>query len=125
MCVTGAVLRGCALVCIVALLGCSASVEQDAGDDPVTSPTVNGHVLNAREQRWVRHVATEIVPRLAGAREQRLKAASEVVWWALKEGDLDTSNPLAYSNCNRGAGDDRLLGPLETCPARHAWQVGL
>jgi hypothetical protein len=61
---------------------------------------------------------------LQGTRDARLTQASTVAWWALKEGVLDVANPnpVGYSLC--GAGGDHTIGPLQTCAAGSAWQVG-
>jgi len=85
---------------------------------------VNGHTLNAREQQWMTYVADHVIPRLPGTAARKLEIASRTAWWSLKEGIFDTSNAPKYSNCNSASGD-RLIGPLETCGAGRAWQVGL
>jgi len=86
---------------------------------------VNGHLLTARERRWMVHVARYVVPRLRGDRGVRIRTASRAAWWSLKEGIFDADRPLSYSNCNTLSGD-RTLGPLGVCPDPHrAWQVGL
>ena len=85
---------------------------------------VNGWQLNATQDKWVRWIAQYTVPKLQGTREQRLTVASRVAWWSLKEGVLDLANPFPFSLCNTTSGDVRI-GPLETCAAGRAWQVGL
>ncbi len=85
---------------------------------------VNGYQLTATQDKWVRWIATYTVPKLQGTREARLTVAARVAWWSLKEGVLDLANPFPYSNCNTASGDVRI-GPLETCAAGRAWQVGL
>ncbi len=85
---------------------------------------VNGYQLNATQDKWVRWIATYSVPKLQGTRDARLTVAARVAWWSLKEGVLDLTNPFAYSNCNTTSGDVRI-GPLETCAAGRAWQVGI
>jgi hypothetical protein len=86
--------------------------------------TVNGHAMSAQEASWVKYFAWCAVPLLSGTRDDRLTQASTVAWWSLKEGVLDVSNPdpVGYSLC--GAGGDHTIGPLETCAAGAAWQVG-
>lgn len=107
---------------------CAGSEAETTGDqeEAVTSSlfTVNGHALNARESRWMRYVAENVVPRLPGSRDDRLRIASRSTWWALKEGVFDTTNPVNLSNCNFPEGD-RLIGPTAACAPRRAWQVGL
>ena len=88
--------------------------------------TVNGHLLTAEEQAPVLIIAADVVPRLAGAREDRLLFAARGAWWALKEGTWEQPLPAVYgySNCNSATGD-HVIGPTETCAAGRAWQVGL
>jgi hypothetical protein len=85
---------------------------------------VNGHQLSATQDKWVRWLSSYTVPKLQGTRDARLNVASRVTWWSLKEGVLDLANPFPYSNCNTTSGDVRI-GPLETCAAGRAWQVGI
>jgi hypothetical protein len=85
---------------------------------------VNGWQLNATQDKWVRWIAQYTVPKLQGTREQRLTVASRVAWWSLKEGVLDLANPFPFSLCSTTSGDVRI-GPLDTCAAGRAWQVGL
>ncbi|MBK7862125.1 MAG: SH3 domain-containing protein [Archangiaceae bacterium] len=85
--------------------------------------TVNGWALTADEAGNVRTIAQSVVPHLAGTRADRLRVASRVTWWSLKEGVLGLANPIGYSNCNTASGD-RRIGPLETCAPGRAWQVG-
>jgi hypothetical protein len=85
---------------------------------------VNGYQLTATQDKWVRWLGTYTVPKLQGTRDERLTKAARVAWWSLKEGVLDLANPFPYSNCNTTSGDVRI-GPLETCAAGRAWQVGI
>lgn len=116
------------VVTVLALVGCSASPDAapavEDQSEALGTLTVNGHTLNAHEQKWMRHIASDVVPHLAGTREERLVVASRAAWWSLKEGDFDTRLPPEYSNCNATTGD-RIIGPLETCAPHRAWQVGL
>jgi hypothetical protein len=89
-----------------------------AGSEPLV---VNGHTLQGNDDRWVRFVATTVVPQLAGSRSTRLQVAARASWWGLKEGTFSKDNPHAFSSC----GANQPLGPLETCAAGQAWQVGL
>ncbi len=84
---------------------------------------VNGFTLTAAEAANVRRIAETVVPRLAGTRADKLRVASRVTWWSLKEGVLGLANPIGYSNCNTPSGD-RRIGPLEVCAPGRAWQVG-
>jgi hypothetical protein len=88
--------------------------------------TVNGHLLTAGEQAPVLIIAADVVPRLVGAREDRLTFAARGAWWALKEGTWEQALPAVYgySNCNSATGD-HVIGPTEICAAGRAWQVGL
>ncbi len=88
--------------------------------------TVNGHLLTAREQAAVLVIASDVVPRLVGAREARITLAARGAWWALKEGTWEQTLPAiyGYSNCNTVSGDV-TIGPTEICAAGRAWQVGL
>jgi hypothetical protein len=92
--------------------------------DGALGDTVNGHAMTAQQASWVSYFAWCAVPLLQGTRDARLTSASTVAWWALKEGVLDVANPnpVGYSWC--GAGGDHDIGPLETCAAGSAWQVG-
>ena len=85
---------------------------------------VNGHTLGTGEQKWVKLIGEKVVGALQGDAKAALDTASKVTWWSLKEGILDTSNPIGYSSCNTTSGDTPL-GPLATCPSGRAWQVGL
>jgi len=73
---------------------------------------------------WLDHIGRNVVPDLAGNRDQRLDTASIVAWWSLKEGVLFLDNPIVYSNCAFESGSE-YIGPLETCPSGRAWQVGI
>ncbi len=86
--------------------------------------SVRGVKLSARQELWVRYIAEHIVPKLPGTKAERIDKAAYVAWWSLKEGVLDTNNPLAYSNCS--IPPDKHIGPVEICPnAKNAWQVGI
>lgn len=80
---------------------------------------VNGYRISADEEKWVRWIAANTVPRLTGARPTRLVNASRATWWSLKEGVLEIDNVHPYSHCSRH------IGPLELCPSGQAWQVGI
>lgn len=85
---------------------------------------VRGRALTPQQAAWVRYVAREVVPELRGTRSQRIDKAAHVAWWSLKEGVLDLSNALSYSNCHFPP--DRHIGPLEVCPSPdNPWQVGV
>jgi hypothetical protein len=61
---------------------------------------------------------------MVGSRSQRIAKAATVSWWSLKEGVLNLSNPLSYSNCHFPP--DQRIGPVDVCPnPDHAWQVGI
>ena len=106
----------------------------DAGASPEAAPhdagpidwTVNGHLLTAGEQAPVLIIASDVVPRLPGTREDRLIFAARGAWWALKEGTWEQTLPAiyGYSNCNSASGD-HVIGPTEICGTGRAWQVGL
>ncbi len=82
---------------------------------------VNGTTLNANQDKWVRWIATNTVPKLPGAtHDERLTKASRVTWWSLKEGVLSLPNPFSYSNCN-----NVHVGPLAGCSTAYAWQVAI
>ena len=85
--------------------------------------TLNLTGLTSSEARWIDYVKNAVVGRLAGSREERARTAGIVTWWALKEGILDTPNPLRHSLCSQ-AGADRPIGDLEVCTGP-IWQVGL
>lgn len=96
---------------------------RDAGPINV-SMIVNGHTLASQQQIWVRYVASDVIPLLAGDRSARVDVASRAAWWSLKEGNFDAQNPFKYSLCNTASGD-KNLGPTESCASGKAWQVGL
>lgn len=96
-----------------------------SGDTGTGDLIVRGHTLDTTQERWVRYIATEVVPEMRGDRATRLDHAATVAWWSLKEGVLDLSYALRYSNCNFGPGDDRHIGALDSCVPGRAWQVGL
>ncbi|UQA57302.1 SH3 domain-containing protein [Polyangium aurulentum] len=89
-----------------------------SGGGGSTPLVVNGSTLNASQDKWVRWIAKNTFPKLQGTLSQRLDVASRVTWWALKEGVLDTTNPIAYSNC-----DNVHQGPLYVCYGM--WQAGI
>lgn len=117
--------------CALCFAACAADPVDDdeviAGDGKADGGSifvVNGHPLTARERQWMQYVADHVLPDLPGTWERKLEIASRTAWWSLKEGTFDTMNPAKYSNCNTASGD-RLIGPLESCGAGRAWQVGL
>lgn len=89
----------------------------------VAGLVVNGYTLSSDEQKWVRWIASNTVPRIEGTRATRLTTASRVSWWSLKEGVLEIDNVHPYSNCAYPT--QHLLGPLEICQPGYAWQVGI
>lgn len=102
-------------------------VESVCDDQPpldCSGPTVNGHPVNEPACGWLEYFGREVVPALAGSREERLDTAATVAWWSLKEGVLFLDNPIVYSNCAFESGSE-YIDPLETCPEGRAWQVGI
>jgi len=99
------------------------TVENNCGG-PVVDCVVNGHTVAEPACGWLHYVARDVVPLLEGSRDQRLTDAARVAWWSLKEDVIYRSNPLVYSNCGYPSGNN-YIGPLETCHAGYAWQVGL
>lgn len=95
-------------------------VPQCSGNGGGGSLVVNGITLNANQDKWVRWIAANTVPKLSGTRDARLTKAARVTWWSLKEGVLSLANPLPYSNCN-----NVHVGPTLVCSAGYAWQVGI
>lgn len=85
----------------------------------ISGLVVNGYRISADEEKWVRWIAANTMPRISGTRATRLTNASRATWWSLKEGVLEIDNVHPYSNCGRH------MGPLEVCPAGQAWQVGI
>ncbi len=86
--------------------------------------TVRGVKLSARQELWVRYIGEHVVPLVPGTAAERIDKSAYVAWWALKEGVLDTNNPLSYSNCS--IPPDKHIGPVEVCPnPKNAWQVGI
>ncbi len=96
------------------------------GGEPLdcTGPTVNGHAVAEPACSWLEYLGRDVVPALAGSREERLDIASIVAWWSLKEGVLFLDNPIVYSHCAFESGSE-YIDPLETCPEGRAWQVGI
>ncbi|HEY0637213.1 MAG TPA: SH3 domain-containing protein [Pseudonocardiaceae bacterium] len=84
---------------------------------------VNGYQVSADEERWLRWIAANTVARVEGSRATKLTTTSRVAWWSLKEGVLELNPVHPYSNCAYPS--DHHIGPLETCPAGYAWQVGI
>lgn len=120
-----------ALILATLLVGCvDAPTDLSADEEELTAVpldgyTVNGHILNATERKWVRYIGRTVVNQLHGSLSHRLTLASQSTWWTLKEGILDLANPYAFSSCNFD-GYDARLGPNEECPdPSHAWQVGI
>ncbi len=96
-------------------------------DDPsldCSGPMVSGHSVAEPACGWLEYFGRELVPALAGGRDERLDVAAIVAWWSLKEGVLFLDNPIVYSNCAFESGSE-YIGPLETCPSGRAWQVGI
>ncbi|MDT0532403.1 SH3 domain-containing protein [Micromonospora sp. DSM 115977] len=87
--------------------------------DATPGLVVNGHRISADEEKWVRWIAANTMPRIAGTRSTRLVNASRVTWWSLKEAALEMDNVHPYSHCGG------LIGPLALCPSGAAWQVGI
>ena len=94
------------------------------GGDSGADIVVAGHVVTGQERAWLAYIGTDVVPRLAGSRHDRLTTAARVAWWSLKEGVLGLDYAFEYSNCNFEWGDQHI-GPVDGCPANRAWQVGL
>ena len=90
---------------------------------PKVACVVNGHTVPAGSCNFLHEIAFQIVPPLAGTRDEKLTRGARVAWWALKEGILSLENPYVYSNCN--VPPDTKYGPLQTCASGHAWQVGI
>jgi len=102
-------------------------VVQRVCDQPAldcTGPLVNGNPVAEPACGWLAYFASDVVPALAGSRDDRLDVAATVAWWSLKEGVLFLANPIVYSNCGFEDGS-AYIGPLETCPSGQAWQVGI
>ena len=117
---------------LVVVCGISVHAESTNAAKPrpyVTTFVVNGTRLHPSEEKWVRFVANTVVPQLRGTREQRIKIAAEVSWWAMKEGIFKVANPITFSSCSRigpdGKNKNARIGPLEVCETGRAWQVGL
>jgi len=100
---------------------------QEAGHPDAPAPkvacVVNGHTVPAASCQFLHEIAFQIIPPLAGTRDEKLTSAARVAWWSLKEGILSLANPYVYSNCN--VPPDTKYGPLQTCASGHAWQVGI
>jgi hypothetical protein len=98
--------------------------DDDAQPLDCSEPMVNGHPVDEPACGWLEYFGREVVPALAGNRDERLDVAATVAWWSLKEGVLFLDNPIVYSNCAFEDGS-AYIGPLETCPSGRAWQVGI
>jgi hypothetical protein len=86
--------------------------------------SVRGVKLSARQELWIRYIGEHVVPQVPFPAAERIDKSAYVAWWALKEGVLDTNNPLSFSNCS--IPPDKHIGPVEVCPnAKNAWQVGI
>lgn len=85
---------------------------------------VNGYTVSADEERWIRWIASNTMPRIEGTRATRLTTASRVTWWTLKEGVLEIDWVHPYSNCAYPP-PQHQIGPLATCTPGYAWQVGI
>lgn len=113
--------------CVEAGAGDDGAGDDDGGGgggDDGGPLIVVGTQLGAGQAQWVRHIAKEIVPQMKGSRADRIAKAAEVTWWSLKEGVLELSNPLSYSNCHFPP--DQHIGALDVCPnPNNAWQVGI
>jgi len=81
---------------------------------------VNGHTVGDPACTWIHYVGRDVVPRLAGTRDQALTAAAAVAWWSLKEGVLSLQNPIVYSNCNFASGDAKEY--MGTVAADNPWE---
>lgn len=97
------------------------SSSSGGGDGPLV---IRGTTLDANQARWVRYVASDVVPQMRGTRQQRIDKAAYVLWWSLKEGILRLDDALSYSNCHYPP--DTHIGPTDVCPdPDNAWQVGV
>jgi len=96
---------------------------------PIRQLVVNGNKVTGLQEKWVRFVASEVVPQLLGNRTDRIRVASRSTWWGLKEGTFSLVDPHAFSVCSvllpNGRSKDERLGPLDVCSPGRAWQVGL
>ena len=103
-----------------------ATGDDDDTHEPLdcSQPMVNGHPVDQPACGWLEYFGRDVVPALAGSRDERLDTAATVAWWSLKEGVLFLDNPISYSNCAFETGSE-YIGPLETCPSGRAWQVGI
>src|SRR4051812_26619907 len=98
------------------IVACSSAAEEPTGRSAqrLDELVVNGTTLSANEAKWVRFVASDVVPHLEGSQDDRLTVASRVAWWSLKEGVFSLENPIVYSNCSTASGDMRI-GAFDTC----------
>jgi hypothetical protein len=65
---------------------------------------IAGKAIGKQEDRWVRFMATTVVPKLAKKypdRDERLRVAAETTWWGLREGSLSLAG-LECSNAGCG-----------------------
>jgi len=97
--------------------------------DVSTGITVNGHKLNTNQEKWVRYIASDVVPNFIGTREEKTQFGARVTWWSLSQGILGLANPFIFSNCNKRLADGTIkpntrIGLLEVCNTT-IWQVGI
>jgi hypothetical protein len=91
-----------------------------------TSFRINGNQMTAREIDYFKWIAAWTIPNFGMSPYTAIRDyIAKGTWWTLKEGTLDERNVFNYNNCNIAPKVDRIIGPLETCADRRAWQVGI
>lgn len=91
--------------------------------------SINGVVLTAAEEEWVRFIAAKVRPALPGGLDAQVTLVARSTWWSLKEGVLNLQKPLEHSSCAvPAAGTTKAhnepLAPLQICSGK-VWQVGI
>lgn len=93
---------------------------------PTSSFIVNGRILNSKEITNLKWIARWTVPNFGMSPYDAIRDyIAKGAWWSLKELVLRNPNAFNFNLCNVSKGKDKVIGPLETCPARRAWQVGI
>jgi len=104
----------------------SKTVSQPHPVAPKLDWKLNGNQVSTSEEQALRYVARRVVPglrSLLGSRGKALDGAAVVSWWSLKEGVFGTTNPIAFSLCDRPR--EVLTGKPAGICKKHAWQVGM
>jgi hypothetical protein len=111
---------------------CSASSDGGTTSTGAAAPVsgsdaivLDGIALSPIEAGWVRYIARNVVPRVAGgSRDARIRTAAYVAWWSLKEGFLSYRDAYTMSVCLESGLNVQHHAQPHAC-LDVMWQAGL